>query len=164
MTTERERFEAWWATAPSYDVGRPHRAAWAAWQAALAQPAPPVAMSPLEQAITTALNQHSAENTSNTPDFVLAGFLTAALQAFDTAVQQRENWYGRDPRPTYAAPQPAPVTQEDEARINMKAGITPLARAPQPAPLAACHACCRPVILQTNARDCSKRGCRIGDK
>ncbi len=48
------------------------------------------------------LNRHSRENTSNTPDFILAEFLCASLAAFDVAVQQRENWYGRDPRPKAA--------------------------------------------------------------
>ena len=48
------------------------------------------------------LNKHSAENSSNTPDFVLAQFLVSCLRVYDTAVQQREKWYGRDARPTEA--------------------------------------------------------------
>ena len=39
------------------------------------------------------------ENESNTPDFILAQYLESCLTAFNTATQQRENWYGRDPRP-----------------------------------------------------------------
>lgn len=46
------------------------------------------------------INQHSRENVSNTPDFVLAQYLNTCLDAFDRAVQQRETWYGRDPRPS----------------------------------------------------------------
>lgn len=49
--------------------------------------------------IRVALNKHSAENSSNTPDFILAQYLLSCLLAFDNAVRQRENWYGRDPRP-----------------------------------------------------------------
>lgn len=44
--------------------------------------------------ITAALNRCSAENGSDTPDFVLAEFLLGCLAAFDTAVACREKWYG----------------------------------------------------------------------
>lgn len=54
----------------------------------------------LEKEITTTLNRHSAENASNTPDYILAQYLLGCLAAFNTAVQQRESWYGRDPRPS----------------------------------------------------------------
>ncbi len=43
------------------------------------------------------LNRHSQENASNTPDFVLAEFLTGCLATFNTCVNQREGWYGRQP-------------------------------------------------------------------
>ena len=45
------------------------------------------------------INKHSIENESNTPDWLLAQYLLNCLAAFTTATQQRENWYGRDPRP-----------------------------------------------------------------
>lgn len=48
----------------------------------------------------TVLNRYSRENASNTPDFILAHYLESCLNAFDCAVQQRETWYGREPRPT----------------------------------------------------------------
>ena len=57
-------------------------------------------MSDLQKDIETAINRASRENESNTPDFILAQFLEGCLAAFDQAVQQRENWYGRDPRPS----------------------------------------------------------------
>jgi len=41
------------------------------------------------------INRHSQENGSNTPDFILAIFLSNCLIAFDTAVNHREEWYGR---------------------------------------------------------------------
>lgn len=53
----------------------------------------------LEAAIAAALNSFSAENASNTPDWILAQYLLGCLAAWNTAVQQRETWYGRDPRP-----------------------------------------------------------------
>jgi hypothetical protein len=57
-------------------------------------------MGTFEQAIQQMINHYSQENESNTPDYILAQFLVGCLAAFNTAVQQRENWYGRDPRPT----------------------------------------------------------------
>jgi len=41
------------------------------------------------------LNRHSKENESNTPDFILANFILSSLAAFDSAVREREIWYGR---------------------------------------------------------------------
>jgi len=52
---------------------------------------------PLLKRIQHVLNSVSAENVSNTPDFILAAFLTNCLAAFNHAVTARESWYGRDP-------------------------------------------------------------------
>ncbi len=54
----------------------------------------------LERDISAVLNRHSAENDSNTPDFILAQFLIGCLAVWDIGVQQRETWYGRDARPS----------------------------------------------------------------
>jgi hypothetical protein len=43
------------------------------------------------------LNRNSCENESNTPDWILANYLSSCLAAFDAAVRKREEWYGRDP-------------------------------------------------------------------
>lgn len=40
-------------------------------------------------------NRYSAENGSDTPDFILAEFLVDCLTAFDRTVRHRERWYGR---------------------------------------------------------------------
>lgn len=45
------------------------------------------------------INRHSRENGSNTPDFILAGYLADCLKAWDAATQAREKWYGRGPKP-----------------------------------------------------------------
>ena len=45
------------------------------------------------------INKHSQEGASNTPDFILAQYVDGCLANFATAVQQRETWHGRDPRP-----------------------------------------------------------------
>ena len=49
----------------------------------------------LRSDIEKAINRASAENGSDTPDFILAEFLTDSLAAFDKAVATREAWYGR---------------------------------------------------------------------
>lgn len=48
--------------------------------------------------IERAINQHSMENGSNTPDFILAKYLADCLAAFDKATNARERWYGRSNR------------------------------------------------------------------
>lgn len=40
------------------------------------------------------LNAENKENGSDTPDFILARFLDACLQAFDEAANRRTAWYG----------------------------------------------------------------------
>ena len=42
-----------------------------------------------------AINRHSRENISNTPDFILADYLISCLEAFETASNAREEWYGK---------------------------------------------------------------------
>lgn len=44
------------------------------------------------------INRYSKENGSDTPDFILARYLTNALENFDAAVKERESWYGRQPK------------------------------------------------------------------
>jgi len=51
----------------------------------------------LRKKIERAINCCSAENGSDTPDFILAEYLTDCLTAYDKAVTAREKWYGRVP-------------------------------------------------------------------
>lgn len=53
-----------------------------------------------EKELETLINRYSKENESNTPDLILVQYLSGCLAAFNMAVQQRESWYGRDPRPS----------------------------------------------------------------
>lgn len=47
--------------------------------------------------LSNLLNRHSAENESNTPDFILAKYLLDCLTVFNSAVKRREDWrYGSD--------------------------------------------------------------------
>lgn len=52
-------------------------------------------MSDLENSVRAMINVHSAENASNTPDFILARYLMQCLDAFSEAVGAREKWHGR---------------------------------------------------------------------
>lgn len=56
-------------------------------------------MGSFEDELGAVINRYSQEQASNTPDFILAQFLIGCLAAWNTAVQQRETWYGRDARP-----------------------------------------------------------------
>jgi hypothetical protein len=67
----------------------------------------------LEHALSAALNRFSAENASNTPDWILAQYLLGCLDAWNTATQQRETWYGRDARPT-GGNGPVPVAPDSQ--------------------------------------------------
>lgn len=49
----------------------------------------------LRKDIEQSINKHSIENGSDTPDFILAEYLTDCLRAFDKATVRREEWYGR---------------------------------------------------------------------
>lgn len=51
--------------------------------------------STLTDDLAATLNRHSAENASNTPDFILAEYLMDCLRAFDMASRHREQWYGK---------------------------------------------------------------------
>ncbi|MHA2064470.1 MAG: hypothetical protein ACXABY_08830 [Candidatus Thorarchaeota archaeon] len=54
-------------------------------------------MTAFRKELESLINAHSKENGSNTPDYILAGYLEDCLIAFDRAVFMRELWYGRDP-------------------------------------------------------------------
>jgi hypothetical protein len=48
----------------------------------------------LREEIADVINRNSAENGSNTPDFILARYLVDCLRAFDMAVSDRDKWMG----------------------------------------------------------------------
>lgn len=60
-------------------------------------PEPPVAepdvKPPLADQLAQLLNRYCAENKSNTPDFILADYMLAALAAFEAATKARDQWY-----------------------------------------------------------------------
>jgi hypothetical protein len=56
-------------------------------------------MDKLRKNIEIAINSASAENGSDTPDFILAEYLTDCLAAYDKAVVARGKWHGRPELP-----------------------------------------------------------------
>jgi len=44
--------------------------------------------------IAAVLNKHSVENDSDTPDFILAGYLVKCLEAWNAHVRWRRTWWG----------------------------------------------------------------------
>jgi hypothetical protein len=46
-----------------------------------------------EEELTKLINRFSQENTSNTPDFILAQYLSQCLNAFNSAMIRRTDWY-----------------------------------------------------------------------
>lgn len=67
----------------------------------------------LKQDIERAINAHNAEAGSDTPDFILAEYLTDCLAAFDRAVTARAKWYAPpNGEPPLGVPaSDAPVTE-----------------------------------------------------
>ena len=55
----------------------------------------PVERPLFEEAIREVINRYSMENGSNTPDFILAGYLSKCLDAFNRAVGLRSGWYNQ---------------------------------------------------------------------
>ena len=47
----------------------------------------------LESKISELLNVYNQESLSNTPDFILAEYLTNCLNAFNYATKERDRWY-----------------------------------------------------------------------
>lgn len=60
------------------------------------------------------INQHSQENGSNTPDYILAGFIEGCLGAFDVAVTERTRWYGHEDLEKCPSKQPGLETRTGE--------------------------------------------------
>ena len=58
------------------------------------------------------LNAESKENGSDTPDFILAGYLDSCLRAFDQAVNSRSGWYGEGTKDVHSGKVKQEVKEE----------------------------------------------------
>jgi len=45
------------------------------------------------------LNKYGKENVSDTPDYILAGYIVGCLDVFNKAVKTRDNWHSCDENP-----------------------------------------------------------------
>jgi hypothetical protein len=92
----------------------------------------------LDKKLERAINSVSAENQSNTPDFILANFLMNALAAVDMAIQQRDKWYGIRPAPHASAQinEPPQVTGSPEHTKDSAGG--PASGSPDNSPRTEC--------------------------
>ena len=54
--------------------------------------------SALRSEIRSAINRHSRENASDSPDFILAHYLLKCLEAFNEATNARDKWHGFNQR------------------------------------------------------------------
>ena len=66
----------------------------------------------LRRDLAAVLNRFSRDNGSNTPDFILAQYLTNCLDAFDAAVQKRAQWFGRMDSVGGSLPYAQPKTEQ----------------------------------------------------
>lgn len=53
--------------------------------------------SELAEKLSILLNSVSAENQSNTPDYILAEYMLGCLESYNKAVQARDVWFGFHP-------------------------------------------------------------------
>lgn len=73
------------------------------------------------KALEHIINKHSQEDGSDTPDFIIASFLGAVLEAWNLAQAEREAWYSR-PRPGQPGPSFAPDGKGLAGSRALKAG------------------------------------------
>lgn len=85
--------------------------------------------------LTNLINQHSQENLSNTPDYILAKYVGDCLIAFNYAVNRREVFYGRV-QPSVKAPpsEPAKVQEIPDVPIPEVSSAMPVPKPKLPKP------------------------------
>ncbi len=66
-----------------------------------------------ESELQNLINKYSQENGSDTPDFLLAKYLTGCLTVFNSVVTAREVWFGRrDTEEIVSLGQPEPEIKD----------------------------------------------------
>lgn len=97
--------------------------------------------SSFQRELVALLNIHSQEKYSNTPDYILAGYLIDCFAAFNRAVISREGWYGRVS---------APLSRATGPKAEIRSGIFTDGTAAEH--FRNCGPFCKHVVL---CRDCS---------
>jgi hypothetical protein len=75
-----------------------------------------------EQELSNLINYHSLENGSDTPDFMLAEYLTGCLEVYNKTLKAREKWYGREKVDT----RPAEIEALKAKGLLLMEGTVPL--------------------------------------
>lgn len=60
----------------------------------------PQSIAEFKQSLERIINANNMEDSSNTPDWVLAKYLYNCLQSFEFATNERDKWYGIAPIPS----------------------------------------------------------------
>jgi hypothetical protein len=71
----------------------------------------------LEQELTSLMNKYSQENKSGTPDYILAWYLLACLEVWNTAIVMRGNWRGETVEETQDPPSLTALRKEQERGV-----------------------------------------------
>ena len=50
-----------------------------------------------EEALENLINKYSKENQSNTPDYILAKYLSDCLDSYSSAIKSRDKWFNFKP-------------------------------------------------------------------
>ncbi len=75
----------------------------------------------LQKKLEALITNHSTENESDTPDYILASYITGCLVAFNRAVNQREVWYGlKTQKSEESVKSPASPVQHQQGIIVLK--------------------------------------------
>ena len=82
-------------------------------------------MTDFRKELESLINKNCRENSSDTPDFILAQYLTDSLESFDRAIIARETWYGRkkamspnDPKLSHAGWKPGVASTKNDEKNN----------------------------------------------
>lgn len=79
-------------------------------------------METLTDAIKAQINRFSAENDSDTPDFILAQYLMSCLENFNRTLIDRERYYGRFPG-SIKTPEPGFMHEDYAHNRNPQIGL-----------------------------------------
>ena len=63
------------------------------------------------------INQHSRENESDTPDFILAQYMLSCLEAYEKAIKLRDEWFDYEPWTKEETEEEEEETEEDNTIV-----------------------------------------------
>ena len=76
-------------------------------------------MDDFQKALEDLINAHSQEAASGTPDFIIAQYLMNCLRAYNLALKEREDWYGRS---LYGYKIELELRPDDEVEARVRTG------------------------------------------